>query len=87
MNKDERVLLDKLIKKLIKFSQRLSKIEDGIIVNREIGLDLLSMLENIYQPKIQMGTPEDVVILFNEEVYKEMCKLTGSKHIPFMGIA
>ena len=76
-------LIELIAKNILNILNRLEHIEMTNDNNEQV----LSFLEEIFNPPKDLITSEEDVVAFSKELYKQICDYCGKDGINFMGIA
>ena len=76
-------LIELIAKNVLSILKRLERIEMTNQNNEEV----LTFLEEVFNPPKDLITSEDEMVAFSKELYKQICDYCGEDGIQFMGIA
>ncbi len=76
-------LIELIAKNVLNILKRLERIEMTNQNNEEV----LTFLEEVFNPPKDLITSEDEMVAFSKELYKQICDYCGEDGIQFMGIA
>ena len=77
-------LIELIARTLLRAVKRLDTIEEAVLHNE----DILRFLEDVFAPsKNDIIPPDEQLVAFPKDLYKQICKYCGKNGIKFMGIA
>tara|TARA_Y100000401_G_scaffold38325_1_gene28927 strand:- start:18419 stop:18673 length:255 start_codon:yes stop_codon:yes gene_type:complete len=76
-------LIELIAKNILNILKRLEHIETTNANNEQV----LSFLEDLFNPPRDLITSEEEVVAFSRELYRQICDYCGKDGINFMGIA